>query len=356
MLIKQKNPSLPRNLTLRTFGELPIVFLTKVNRIYLLYSTVQRCCLLHLIKQNCLMKTFLRTLILMTQVYLYLFSASRTNQKLHNISVTPKMVKKFIKNLDLSKASGPDCIPVVVPKNCEPELFYILAELFNKDLKESCFPDCWKVSLVAPIFKNVGERSTAKNYRPVSLLSVVNKVFEKLVNNRIVDHQENCSLFSDFLYGFGSSRSTAHLLTVVFDRIARAFKRSGATPGVALDVSKALDKAFHKLTSYGVSGQIFGLISYFLSNRWLRVVLDGKSSQNSQLILEFHKPPFLVLHFSHYTLLTFVMMSFVILLSMLMILLSILSVIRHLICDNNLNWLLSLNLIYETLWTGAGSG
>ena len=57
---------------------------------------------------------------------------------------------------------------------------------------------------MVPVFKNVGERSTAKNYRPVSLLSVVSKVFEKLVNNRIVDHLEKCSLFSDFQYGFRS--------------------------------------------------------------------------------------------------------------------------------------------------------
>ena len=118
------------------------------------------------------------------------------------------MVRKIVMNLDLSKASSPDCIPVVVLKNCEPELSYILAELFNKCLKESCFPDCWKVSSVVPVFKNVGERSTAKNYRPVSLLSVVSKVFEKLVNNKIVDHLENCGLFSDFQYGFRSSDDT----------------------------------------------------------------------------------------------------------------------------------------------------
>ena len=98
---------------------------------------------------------------------------SRTNLKLHNISITPKMVKKVITNLDLSKASGPDCIPVVVLKNCEPELSYLLSKLFNKCLKESCFPDCWKVSSVVPVFKNFGQRVTAKNYRPVSLLSVV---------------------------------------------------------------------------------------------------------------------------------------------------------------------------------------
>ena len=63
------------------------------------------------------------------------------------------MVKKVITNLDLSKASGPDCIPVVVLKNCEPELSYILAKLLNKCLKESRFPDCWKVSSVVPVFK-----------------------------------------------------------------------------------------------------------------------------------------------------------------------------------------------------------
>ena len=105
------------------------------------------------------------------------------------------MVKKVIKNLDSSKASGPDCILVVVLKKCESELSYIPAKFFNNCLKKSCFPDCSKVLWVVPVFKNVGERSTAKHYCPVSLLSVVNKVFEKLVNKRIVDHLEKCGLF-----------------------------------------------------------------------------------------------------------------------------------------------------------------
>ena len=66
----------------------------------------------------------------------------RTNLKLYDITVTPKIVKNVITNLDSSKASGPDCIPVVTLKNCEPELSYILTELFNNCLKEPCFPDC----------------------------------------------------------------------------------------------------------------------------------------------------------------------------------------------------------------------
>ena len=175
-------------------------------------------------------------------------------------------------NLDLSKASGPDCIPVVVLKNFELELSYILAELFHKCLKESCFSDCWKVSSVVPVFKNVEERSTAKNYSPVSLLPVVSKVFEKLVNNRIVNHLEKCGLFSDFHFEW--------------------FWMEG----------------LHK---------------------------------NIQSMREFH---------------TFLMMLSVILLSMLMKLVAILSVIGHLICGNNLDWLLNLILIYEMQWAGVRSG
>ena len=125
---------------------------------------------------------------------------------------------------------------------------------------------------MVPAFKTVGERFTTKNYLSVSLPSMVSKVFEKLVNNKIVDRQEKCGLFSDFQYGFRSSGSTADLLTVVSDRIARAFNRSGATRAAALDISKAFDRVWHagllhKLKSYGISGQIFGLISSFLSNR-----------------------------------------------------------------------------------------
>ena len=71
-------------------------------------------------KANRFLKTFLRTLILMTQVFRYLVFPSITNRKLHNISVTPKMFKKVTTNLDSPKASGPDFIPVVVLKNCQP--------------------------------------------------------------------------------------------------------------------------------------------------------------------------------------------------------------------------------------------
>ena len=113
---------------------------------------------------------------------------------------------------------------------------------------------------------------------------MVSKAFGKLVNNRIVDHLEKCGLFCDFQHGFRSSRSTEDLLTVASDRIARAFNRSGATRVVVFDLSNAFDRVWHagllhNLKSYGISGQIFDLVSSFLSNLRLRVVLDENSSQ-----------------------------------------------------------------------------
>ena len=151
---------------------------------------------------------------------------------------------------------------------------------------------------------------------------------------------EKCGLFFDFQYGFRSSWSTADLLTVVSNRIARAFNRSGATRAVALDISKAFDRVWHagllhKRKSYGFQVRYLALFLLFS-------VIDGfkwfwmrSLHKNIQLMLEFFKTPFLVLHFSYYTLITFLMVLSVILLSMLMILLSILRVIRHLICGNN---------------------
>ena len=99
---------------------------------------------------------------------------------------------------------------------------------------------------------------------------------------------------------------------------------------MALDIFKAFDRVWHggllhKLTSYGISGQI--LVSSFLSNRRLRVVLDGNSSQEYPVNAGVPQGSILGPR--------------------------LLSVVGHLICGNNLNWLLNLNLVYETLWTGV---
>ena len=118
---------------------------------------------------------------------------------------------------------------------------------------------------MVPIFKNVGERSTTKIYHPVNLLSVVSKIFEKLVNNRIIDHLEKCGLFSHFQYGFRSSRSTVLQLYLI--------KLLGLLTGLGL--LKLWHLIYPRLlTRFGMlvfftnfSGQIFDLI--FLSTRQL---------------------------------------------------------------------------------------
>ena len=113
----------------------------------------------------------------------------------------------------------------------------------------------------------------AKIYHYVSLLSVVCKIIEKLKNTRLFDHLEKCGLFTDFRNDFRFSWSTADLLIDVSDRIARVFN-TWFTQGFQLGQA-----CWSFSQTYGISSQIFGLISSFLSNRWFRVDLDWKSSQ-----------------------------------------------------------------------------
>ena len=211
---------------------------------------------------------------------------------------------------------------------------------------------------MVPVFKNVGERSTAKNYRPVSLLSVVSKVFEKLVNNRIVDHLEKCGLFSDFQYGFRSSRSTADLLTVVSDELLGLLTGLGLLELWHLTYPRLLT-GFGMLVFFTNLSVMVFQVRYSALFLLFSVIDDFEwfwmesLHKNIELMWEFLKAPFLVLHFSYYKLMTFLMTLSVILLSMLMIILYILGGTGRLICGNNLNWLLNLNLIYERLWTGS---
>ena len=207
-----------------------------------------------------------------------------TDEKLCESKVTAGQIAELIKDLDSSKATGPDDIPVVVLKHLSPELSPILAKLFNRCLKEKCFPSAWKTSAVCPVFKNAGEKSNPSQYRPISLLSVISKLFESVINKRILDHLEANNLLSDVQYGFRSLRSTADVLTVITHRISEAMVGGNLAKMVALDISKAFDKVWHKglltkLSSYGISGKVLSVIKSFLSGRSLQVVINGQSSQ-----------------------------------------------------------------------------
>ena len=148
---------------------------------------------------------------------------------------------------------------------------------------------------MVPVFKKFYERSITKNDCPVSLLYVVSKLFEKLENNRLLNHLEEHGLFSDFQYGFRCFRSNTDLLTVASDRIARAFDRSRASPVV--DISKAFDMVcraglLHKRKSYAISGKILALFHFFSVVDDFRWFWMGSLHKNIQLMLEFLKAPF----------------------------------------------------------------
>ena len=116
--------------------------------------------------------------------------------------MTAGQISKLIKELDSTKATGPDSIPVIVLKHISPELSPILAKLFNRCLKERCFPTSWKTSAVCPVFKNAGDKSAPSQYRPISLLSVISKLFECVINERVLDHLVKNNMLSDVQYGF----------------------------------------------------------------------------------------------------------------------------------------------------------
>ena len=209
---------------------------------------------------------------------------SRTDSLLGNITVTVKDIATRIRNLDSTKATGPDDIPVIVLKNICPEISPLLAKLFNRCLKERCFPDSWKMSSVCPVFKNAGDRCSPSQYRPISLLSVMSKLFESVINKAVISHLDRHKLLSDNQYGFRSSRSTADILTVITHRVSEALDHGRETRTVALDISKAFDRVWHKgllhkLSSYGISGDVLGIIESFLSDRSLRVVVNGQTSE-----------------------------------------------------------------------------
>ena len=286
---------------------------TKLNLLYLLYSAAWRFWLLHLIKQKLFTKNFPKSSNLDDlSISLHVFPC-RSNLKLYNISVTPKMVKKVIMNLDSLKVSGPDCIPVVALKNCEPKLSCILAKLFNMCLKGSYFPDWWRASSVVPVFKNVGERSSVKNYRPVSLLFVVSKVFGLLVTWR------NVVFFKISSMGLGLLDQPQ-----IFWQLygVSGASMSGATRDVVLDIFKAFDTVWHATNLSLMEFQVryLTLFLFFSVINCFQRFWMGSLPEITQLMLEFFRGSFLVLHFAYYTLRTLLKMLSIILLSMLMIL------------------------------------
>ncbi len=199
-----------------------------------------------------------------------------------NIKISTRKVRQALLSLDINKAMGPDGISPLVLKKCAPELAPIFHKLFKLSLSTGIFPSCWKVSHVIPVHKK-GDHSMVSNYRPISMTSVISKTFESIINSHILTHIESNFLLSDHQYGFRKARSTGDLLSFVTHVWSQANEAFGESRAIALDISKAFDRVWHKgllakLPSFGFYDSLITWVTSYLSNRTLMVRVDGALS------------------------------------------------------------------------------
>ena len=180
-----------------------------------------------------------------------------TDARIDSINITPSIVKKVLLNLDPSKASGPDEISNRVLKLCADSLCVPLSNLFNKSLSQGLFPDQWKDALVSAIFKKA-DRQLKSNYRPISLLSCMSKVFERIVFQDMYQYLVSKGLLCDCNSGFRKNDSTVNRLLALLDSIYKGLEEHKDIILILLDISKAFDKVWHpgllhKLKQLGIS-------------------------------------------------------------------------------------------------------
>ena len=193
-------------------------------------------------------------------------------------------ILKIIRALHVNKAHGCDDISIRMIKICDQSIVKPLSIIYQNCLNTGTFPDIWKKSNIVSVHKK-GDRQIVNNYRPVSLLPVCRKILERLVFNSIFDFLDNNSLLSANQSGFRPSDSCESQLLSICHEIYTSFDcyPTLEVRGVILDISKAFDRVWHdgliyKIKSVGISGPLLKLIENFLSNRYQRVLINGKSS------------------------------------------------------------------------------
>lgn len=209
----------------------------------------------------------------------------RLNLTLNNVFITREDIVKKIQSLDSHKGPGPDGIPSLFVKECCDELSEPLFIVFNKSLNSGIFPNVWKNAYVVPIHKS-GDRTKCENYRPISILSCIAKIFESLVYEHVYSHVKQA--ISNFQHGFVSGRSTVSNLLVYKNYICQAFASNKQVDSIYTDFSKAFDKVDHrilsaKLAAYGIHGNLLRWLISYLSNRSQIVAVKGFLSKPVEL-------------------------------------------------------------------------
>ena len=213
-----------------------------------------------------------------------------SNPNLDSFFISPctaEEVSSHIQSLKNGKSSGPNSIPVKLLKILDLPISTDLATLINESFLSGIFPDELKIAKVIPIFKK-GLATSKSNYRPISLLSVFSKLFEKLMHQRLSKFLEVCEVLFCMQFGFRTGHSTDHALISLTETIKSSLDKNRFGCGIFIDLQKAFDTVNHgillkKLEHYGIRGTALSWFQSYLSNRKQLVSVNGHSSSLSNV-------------------------------------------------------------------------
>ena len=200
---------------------------------------------------------------------------------LHDISEAE--VIKAIHSLKNSNSTGYDDFTTKFVKLSSTILAPALVKIFNLSIHTGVYPDSLKMAKVIPIFKK-GDPSSVNNYRPISILSPINKIFEKIIYSRLISFIEKYQILYKYQYGFRKNHSTEHALIELVDQIRLNMDKKLMTCGIFIDLSKAFDTVNHhillaKLENYGIRGKTLDLLKSYLTDRKQYVHIENCKSQ-----------------------------------------------------------------------------
>ena len=209
------------------------------------------------------------------------------DNKLSNIIITETDVRDVLLSLDTSKATGPDLLNPRLLKEGANELASPLCILFNSSLQLGIFPNSWKIANVIPVHKK-NEKNDVKNYRPISLLSIVGKVMERCVFKYVHNFLNDYNLITDCQSGFRPGDSTINQLLNITNDLGRAIDSGREVRIVFCDISKAFDRVWHKglihkLINIGLDGKVIEWFKNYLTDRKQKVIINGVESYLSDI-------------------------------------------------------------------------
>ena len=207
--------------------------------------------------------------------------------KMDRIEVTTEGVMNLLKNLDVSKAAGPDEMHPKILKEIAKEFTPVLTHFLRQSLTTNSVPNSWETATICAIHKK-GDRSDPANYRPVSLTSIVCKMLEHIICSSIMKHLEKHNIITDKQHAFRKYHSCETQLCTVVNDWAKEMDRGNQVDIFFLDLEKAFDTVPHellktKLHRYGVDKMTLNWIDSFLCQRKQQVRVEGEYSKWSKV-------------------------------------------------------------------------